>query len=475
MKTSATPHLLGTQPVAKLLRRYALPSIVAMASSSLYNIIDSVFIGHGVGAAGISALSVAMPLMNIASAFGSMLGIGAASIISIRLGQHRRQTAEQTLGNVVLLTLLVAAGFSALALWRLDAVLTLFGAGEQTLPLARDFMRILLPGTVITHLYLSLNEVMRASGYPGRAMAVVLISIALNCALNPLFIFVLGWGIRGSAAATLLAQAAALALTLAHFIHPHSFLHFRRGIFRPSLRIVGGILSIGMAPFMMHLCASAVTVCVNNALSAEGGELYIGAYGIINRVTMLFLTIVSGLNQGMQPIVGYNYGARNMERVRRALGLTLLCACTVTTCGFLAARLFPEAIAGCFVSERGDADAAMLAAAAAHGLRRVLVCFPVVGFQIVTAHFFQYIGRAKLAIVLSMTRQMLFLVPLLLLLPPRYGVEGVWAAIPIADATASALAIVLLLRELPRLHDTPAGTPSATNEAVSGTNRKEKR
>lgn len=456
MKTSASPHLLGTRPVAGLLRRYALPSIVAMASSSLYNIIDSIFIGHGVGALGISALSVALPLMNIASAFGSMLGIGAASIISIRLGQHRHRTAEQTLGNVVLLTLFVAAGFSALALWRLDAVLTLFGAGEQTLPLARDFMRILLPGVVVTHLYLSLNEVVRASGYPGRAMAIVLTSIALNCILNPLFIFGLGWGIKGSAAATLLSQGVALALTVAHFARPRSFLRFRRDIFRLDRRIIGGILSIGMAPFMMHLCASAVTVCINNALSAEGGELYIGAYGIINRVTMLFLTIVSGLNQGMQPIVGYNYGAQRPDRVRRALGLTLLCACTVTTCGFLASRLFPETIAGWFVSERGDANAAALAAAAAHGLQRVLVCFPVVGFQIVTAHFFQYIGRARWAILLSMTRQMLFLVPLLLILPPRCGVEGVWTAIPIADATASALALVLLLRELPRLHKDPA-------------------
>lgn len=442
-KSSVTPLSLGTDRLATLLMRYAIPSIIAMTSTSLYNIIDSIFIGHGVGALAISGLALTMPLMNLSSAFGAMIGIGAASIISIRLGEGNRAAAERTLGNVVLLNALIGLMMMLISILFLDKILYFFGASDQTIGYARDFMQIILAGSVITHMFLGLNEVLRASGYPQKAMLFMLISVAINCSLNPLFIFVFGWGIRGSALATVIAQSVALSLSLRHFSNPESFLHFKRGVFRLRKKIVAGILSIGAAPFLLHLCASVVVVFVNRALQNNGGDLYIGAYGVINRVVMLFIMVVSGLNQGMQPIVGYNYGAKQYTRVMKTLFMTIFCATCVTTTGFLIGQLFPRQVALLFVGA-ADADSAQLISAVCEGLRIVVVCFPIVGFQIVTSNFFQYIGKPKRAILLSMTRQMLFLVPLLILLPPHYGTLGVWCSMPIADTAATLLAAALL-------------------------------
>lgn len=446
-KSVVTPLSLGTDRLATLLVRYAIPSIIAMTSTSLYNIIDSIFIGHGVGAMAISGLALTMPLMNLSSAFGAMVGIGAAAIISIRLGEGNRAAAENTLGNVVLLNSIIGLVMMVISILFLDPILYFFGASEQTLPYARDFMQIILAGSVITHMFLGLNEVLRASGYPQKAMFFMLTSVAINCTLNPLFIFVFGWGIRGSALATVIAQSVALSLSLRHFSREDSFLHFKRGIFRLRRKIVSGILSIGTAPFLLHLCASVVVIFVNKALQLHGGDLYIGAYGVINRVVMLFIMVVSGLNQGMQPIVGYNYGAKQYLRVMKTLFMTIFCATCVTTAGFLIGELFPRQVALLFVGE-GDLDSTQLIEAVCEGLRIVVVFFPIVGFQIVTSNFFQYIGKPKRAILLSMTRQMLFLVPLLILLPSHYGTLGVWWSMPIADCAATLLAALLLFQQI---------------------------
>ena len=446
-KSVVTPLSLGTDRLATLLVRYAIPSIIAMTSTSLYNIIDSIFIGHGVGAMAISGLALTMPLMNLSSAFGAMVGIGAAAIISIRLGEGNRAAAEKTLGNVVLLNSIIGLVMMVISILFLDPILYFFGASEQTLPYARDFMQIILAGSVITHMFLGLNEVLRASGYPQKAMFFMLTSVAINCTLNPLFIFVFGWGIRGSALATVIAQSVALSLSLRHFSREDSFLHFKRGIFRLRRKIVSGILSIGTAPFLLLLCASVVVIFVNKALQLHGGDLYIGAYGVINRVVMLFIMVVSGLNQGKQPIVGYNYGAKQYLRVMKTLFMTIFCATCVTTAGFLIGELFPRQVALLFVGE-GDLDSTQLIEAVCEGLRIVVVFFPIVGFQIVTSNFFQYIGKPKRAILLSMTRQMLFLVPLLILLPSHYGTLGVWWSMPIADCAATLLAALLLFQQI---------------------------
>ncbi len=454
MGRQITTLSLGTDPLSRLLPRYAVPAIIAMTSTSLFNIIDSVFIGHGVGALAISGMALTMPIMNVASAFGSLVGVGAAAVTSIRLGQGNKRSAEHILGNVILLNVVIGLTIGILGLVFLDDILYFFGASDRTVPYARDFMHVILAGNVITHLYLSLNEMLRASGYPQKSMHIMLISVAVNCVLNPLFIFKFGWGIRGSACATVIAQTVALSISLHHFMRRDSFLRFKRGIFRFDGRIVGSIISVGLAPFLVNICTSIVVIFVNKALKTYGGDLNIGAYGIINRVVMLFLMVVFGLNQGMQPIVGYNYGAKQYDRVLKALKITIICAVCVTTAGFLVSRLLPRQVAMLFVGG-DDADAVEMIDAVAYGMRYVMIMFWAVGFQVVTGNFFQYIGKAKRAILISLTRQMLFLVPLLIVLPPKLGVLGVWISMPIADSMSIILAATLLFFQIRRLRCSP--------------------
>lgn len=450
MKNLTEQEKLGSASIPQLIAGYATPAIIAMASSSIFNIVDSVFIGHGVGAMALSALAVAMPLMNILSAFGAMVGIGSAAMVSIRMGQGRKEEAFKTLGNLVFMNICIGLLLSAVGLIFLDDILLIFGASEATLPYAHDFMKVILTGNVVTHLYLGLNEVLRASGYPMRSMSVMLTAVVVNVCLNPLFIFVFKWGVTGSATATVLAQVTALAVEMFHYCNSKNYLHFRRDIFRPRGYIVRDVLSIGAAPLMMNLCTCIVVIFINKALLTYGGDIFVGAYGIVNRIVMLFIMMIGGLNQGMQPIVGYNYGARRYDRVQRALWTTVGCAVALMTVASLMSQLIPDRIAGLFVGE-GDPDGAQLVEISAHAMRTVMLIFPIVGFQIVASNFFQYIKRAKRAIILSTTRQLVFLVPLLIILPPHYGTDGVWISMPIADGMASILAAVLLFFEIRRL------------------------
>lgn len=435
--------------------RYAMPAIIAQVSSSLYNIIDSIFVGQGVGPLAISGLALTMPVMNLSAAFGAMVGVGSSALTSIRLGQGNKRAAELILGNVVLLNVVMGVAFMALGLIYLDDLLYMFGASDDSIPYAREFMRVILIGNVITHLYLGLNNQLRVTGYPQKAMHTMLLSVVLNLVLCPLFIFVFKWGIAGSAWATVIAQTVALGWQLHHFSRKQNFLSFRRDSFRFNWDIVRGTLSIGMAPFIMQCCACVVVIFVNNTMQDYGGDLAIGAYGIVNRVAFLFTMVVMGLNHGMQPIVGYNYGAKNYERVRRILFMTIGWATLVTTVGFLVCQLFPEYVVRLFAKEDGSGDATQLIALASHGLQAILIAFPIVGFSIVVGNFFQYIGKAKRAILLSMTRQMLFILPLLVVLPPKWGQDGVWYSIPIADTMAMVLALGLLIYQLRKLRRTP--------------------
>ena len=468
---------LGSDSLGKLLARYAIPAIIAMASSSLYHIIDSIFIGHGVGGTAISGMAITLPIMNIASAFGAMVGIGAAARISIRLGEGNKHAAERILGNAVMLNLILGVSIMLVFLFFLDPILLFFSGGsasEETLEYARDFMEIIMFGNIITHLYLGLNEQLRASGYPRKAMFIMLTAIAFCAILNPLFIFVMGWGIRGSAWATVVAQSIALAIQLHHYTSDKSFLRFRRTAFRLDRAIVGAILSIGMAPFLLNVCASFVTRFMNTALLKYGGtgawdvvsaatfdgnvgDIYVGANGVMNRVLLLFIMVAQGFNQGMQPIVGYNYGAKQYGRVLTVLKYTIICATCVTTLAFLIGVFFPREVAALFVdSSNGVADQAMVDVVA-QGLGICMLVYPLVGFQVVAGSFFQYIGKAPLAMFLSTTRQLLFLLPLLLVLPPRYGAMGAWASMPLADSLSVIVAAVLLtlqIRKLKRMeHD----------------------
>ena len=428
--------------------RYALPSIIAMVSSSLYNMIDSIFIGHGVGPLAISGLALTMPLMNLAAAFGAMVGVGSAALTSIRLGQGNKLAAEHILGNVLLLNVTMGLMFTFLGLYFLDDLLYLFGASESTVGYARDFMRVILAGTIVTHNYFGLNHQLRVSGYPRKSMMIMLISVGVNVVLAWLFIFVFGWGIKGSALATVLAQTVSLCIQIAHFSDPSHFIHFKSGIFRFRWDIVRNIIGIGMAPFFIQSCACVVVILINNAMRDHGGDLSIGAYGIVNRVAFIFVMVVMGLNQGMQPIVGYNYGAGKYDRVIKVLWMTVGWATLIMSAGFAVSELFPYAVVRLFVSEDGGGDAVALIDMAAHGLKIIMMMFPVVGFQIVAGNFFQFIGKAKRAILMSVTRQMLFIVPLLLVLPERWGTDGVWYSMPIADGVSVLLAAVLLVLQL---------------------------
>ena len=459
---------LGTDNIGKLLFNYATPAIIAMASSSLYHLIDSAFVGHGVGGAAIAGMAITMPIMNIGAAFGAMVGVGAGARISLRLGEGNKRAAEKTLCNAVLLNIVIGFTIMVLMLTFLDEILVLFSGGKastETLEYARQFMRIILLGNITQHLYLGMNDMIRASGNPRKSMAIMLTSVAINLVLNPLFIFVFHWGIQGSAAATVISQFVCFLLALSHFCSKKSFLRFKREAFHFDWRIVGNILSIGLAPFLMNICASMVAAFVNTAMLQFGGlgahdivpreqgaaDLYVGAYGIVNRVALLFIMVVQGLNQGMQPIVGYNYGAKNFARVRKAVFMTIGCGVTIATLGFALGESIPHLIARAFVDSSRGGDESLLIEAAAQGMRLILMMFPLVGFQVVVGGFFQYIGKAPLAIFVSLTRQLLFLLPLLWLLPRQFGAYGVWISMPIADSASILLAFILFVWQIRKI------------------------
>ena len=399
-----------------------------MTASSLYNMVDSIFIGHGVGAMAISGLALTFPFMNLSAAFGAMVGVGASTLISVKLGQKDYKSAQHIFGNVITLTLLLGLLFSAVSLIFLDPILYFFGASAETLPYAREYMEVILLGNVITHGYLTLNSVLRSIGYPRLSMNATILAVIINTILNPLFIYGLDWGIRGSAIATVLAQTISLLWQMKVFNNPKELVHFKRGIYKLKGSIVRDTLGIGMSPFLMNSCACLIVILINRGLGHYGGDLAIGAYGIVNRVVFLFIMIVIGLNQGMQPIAGYNYGAQKYDRVLKVLKVTMLWGTLVTTLGFLVGELMPEWCARAFTTDKELIDIS------AKGMRIIVMFYPLIGMQMVTTNFFQSIGQAGKSIFLSLTRQLLFLVPLLLVLPQFMGVKGVWLAMPMADA-----------------------------------------
>ncbi|MCC8149257.1 MATE family efflux transporter [Akkermansia sp.] len=433
---------LENAPIWRLLVQYSLPSIAGMVVYSLYNIIDSVFIGHGVGPLALSGLAVTFPIMNLTFALGTLVGIGGAAISSIRLGKKDQEGTERTLGHVLIMSLIAAVVLAIPTLLFLKEILTAFGASGQTLSYAYDFMLVTLLGLPVTYVFFNLNHVMRATGYPKKAMGSTLLSVGINITVAPIFIFWFKWGITGAALATLLAQITGMVRVLLHFSDPASTVRFRHGIWQLKKAIVTSILSIGLAPCLVNVCGSAVTVAINRQLADHGGDLAIGAYGIINRILILFAMLVIGLTQGMQPIIGYNHGAMKPDRVLLTLKYGVLAATSFTTLGFLACILFPRGIAGIFT------DDAALIGLAANGLTICMLAFPLIGSQIIIGNFFQAIGKPRLAIFLSLTRQMLFLLPFLLVLPRFWGQDGVWASLPLADVLSFIVTLLFIRRFL---------------------------
>lgn len=432
---------LGTERIGKLLTQYAVPAIIAMTASSLYNMVDSIFIGHGVGPLAISGLAVTFPLMNLAAAFGSLVGVGASTLISVKLGQKDYDTAHKILGNVVSLNFLIGIVFTIITLAFLDPILYFFGASEATLPYARDYMVTILLGNVVTHMYLGLNSVLRSAGHPQKAMLATIFTVVINTILDPIFIYGFGWGIRGAAIATILAQILSLIWLFKIFCNKKEVLHLHRGIYRLKRVLVENIIGIGLAPFFMNVASCFIVILINKGLKLYDGDLAIGAFGIVNRISFLFVMIVMGLNQGMQPIAGYNFGAKQYHRVNQVMKLTVIAATLITTTGFLVGELMPKLAVSAFTSDE------TLINISAQGLRIVVMFFPIIGFQMVTSNFFQSIGMARKAIILSLSRQVLILIPCLIILPMLWDAKGVWLSMPISDAAASIIAAIMLYKQ----------------------------
>jgi len=430
---------LGTRPVGKLLLQYAIPAIVAMTAASLYNIVDSIFIGQGVGPLAISGLAITFPFMNLSTAFGAAVGVGASTFISMKLGQKDYKTAESILGNTVTLNLIIGIAFSVVCLLFLGPILKFFGASEATLPYARDYMMIILVGNVFSHMYFGMNAVLRAAGKPRQAMYATIVTVVMNTMLDYVFIMLFGWGIQGAAYATVLAQVIALIWQLRIFSNKQELLHFERGIYRLRSELVRNIIGVGISPFAMNVCACVVVIFINQQLVRYGSDLDVGAYGIANKVSFVFLMFVLGVNQGMQPIVGYNYGAQKIDRMIQVVKLSIIAATLIMTTGWLIAMFMPYYCARLFTKDPTLIQLGMKA------IRISMVLFPLIGSQMVITFFFQSIGKVRVSIFLSLSRQLIFLLPALAVFPLFRGIDGVWYAMPFADGFAAFIATVIML------------------------------
>lgn len=438
-------NVLAEKPVGSLLMQYAIPAIVAMAASSVYNIIDGIFIGQGVGAEAIMGLALTGPLMSLTAAFGAMVGVGAATLMSVKLGQKDYGTAQKILGNVVIMNLTLGIVLGLLLLVFINPILRFFGASDVTLPYARNFMSIILVGNVVTHMYLGLNALLRSTNRPQKAMCATIGTVVLNCILAPIFIFVLGWGIRGAATATIMAQMIMLTWQLRLFSNKDELIHLNRSIIKLDVKIVKESLLVGLPQFLINLCACLVAAMMTRSLTTYGGDMAVGAFGICNRFILFIVMVVIGLNQGMQPIAGYNFGARRYDRVLGVLNKALIFGSVITLTGFVIGVFFPTPFVSVFAK-----DSPQLIKLSAHALSCMVMMFPIVGIQIVSTAFFQSIGYAPKSIFLSLTRQLIFLVPAIFILPHLYAdqLEGLWHAAPVADGLASVLAITLLVLQV---------------------------
>lgn len=429
---------LGTKPVGRLLTQYALPAIVAMTASSLYNIIDRAMIGQVVGAEAIAGLGITFPFMNLSAAFGAAVGVGASTCISVKLGQKDYETAEHLLGNTVTLNLIIGFAFMAVSLIFLDPILRFFGASDVTLPYAREFMTVILLGNMMTHMYFGMNAVLRAAGKPRHAMYATLFTVGMNIVLVVAFVWWLRWGIRGAALATVTSQTMALCWQMRLFADRRELLHLRRGIYRLKSNLVRNIIAIGISPFLMNVTACLVVIFMNNQFVRYGGDMAVGAYSIANSVVMVLFMFVMGMNQGMQPIVGYNYGSQQFDRMFRCLWLTIGTATVILLAGWSVSMLFPTQIARVFTTDQ------TLIEMAARGIRLNMVVFFVVGSQAVITNFFQCIGLVKVSIFLSLSRQLILLIPMAYIFPLFLGLDGVWYSMAASDFGSFSMTLPLL-------------------------------
>ena len=432
---------MGEYPVGKLLLEFSIPAIIAMIANALYNVVDSIFVGRGVGSLALTAVTIAFPIMIVLMAFAMLIGIGSTALISLKLGQQKREEAEQILGTAFALTFIVGIGISMAVLLFLDPILRFLGATPDVFDYAKQFTTVILIGAVFQFISFGLNNIIRAEGNPMISMITMLFSAGLNTILNPLFIFVFHWGVIGSASATVITQIIVSGYIIYHFTIGHSNLKLYKKNFRVRFDLLGKIAAIGLSPFLLQMAASVTFFIFNNNLLIYGGEMAVAAMGVINRSAMMLLMPIFGINQGAQPIIGYNYGAQKYDRVKQTLKLAAIAATLICIFGFMVSELFGHQIIGLFNKDKE------LIEIGTRGIRIFMIMLPIVGMQIVITNYFQAVGKASKAILLSLTRQVLFLIPLVLILPTFFKLDGIWMAGPIADFSSSLLAIVLLVKE----------------------------
>ena len=436
---------LGTKPVGKLLTQYALPAIVAMTASSLYNIIDRAFIGQVVGPEAIAGLGITFPFMNLSAAFGAAVGVGASTCISVKLGQRDYKRAQLLLGNTVTLNLIIGFLFMVVCLVFLEPILRFFGASDATLPYAKEFMTVILLGNMVTHMYFGMNAVLRAAGKPKHAMYATLFTVACNIVLIVAFVWWFRWGIRGAALATITSQSLALCWQMWLFSDKNEILHLRRGIYRLRGYLVRNIVAIGISPFLMQTTSCVIVIFMNNQFVRYGGDMAVGAYSIANSMAMVFFMFVMGMNQGMQPIVGYNYGAEKFDRMFRCLWLTIACSTAILLVGWGLSMAFPRQIARIFTTDE------TLLELSARGIVIDMIVFFVVGSQAVITNFFQCLGKVKISIFLSLSRQLILLLPMAYVFPMFWGLDGVWYSMPVSDFGSFAMTIPILMWYMKKL------------------------
>ena len=437
---------LGNAKIWRLLLKYSLPAVIGTVVTAVYNIIDSIVIGHAIDDPNVvSGIAVTFPVMNLGTALGMLIGAGAATRVSIVMGQDNKRQAEIILGNSVQLTIIIGLTYISLFAIFITPILKMFGASPNSLPYAREFMLWILPGMVLMNLTFSYNNIMRATGYPGKAMYTNMIGAGMNAILAPLFLFGFKWGIKGAAIATDISMLVTAFFVMSHFFKKDTTLHFVRGTFKLDWKVIKAILYIGMSPFLINVAGSAINAIVNNSLLKYGGDDAIASVVVFNRYVTIFVFVVIGICQGMQPILGYNYGSGRYNRLFGTLRLAIVSAVCVTSIGSLVGAFNPRVIAMAFMQDEAQINCAI------NCLRITTLTFWMVGFQIVGTNFFQSLGMAGRAVFLSLTRQIIFMIPMLLILPPRLGLDGVWACYPVCDFAAAVVTAVMLTLQIKKI------------------------
>ncbi|MGL4912974.1 MAG: MATE family efflux transporter [Romboutsia sp.] len=437
-------QILGTEPVFKLLLKYSVPAIIGMMVNALYNVVDRIFIGNipDVGPLAITGVGVTMPIMTIILAFAMLIGVGATTNISIKLGQGKKEDAQKLIGNAITLSVIVSILISIIGILFGDSILKLFGASDVTLYYAKSYIYIILGGTIFNILAFTLNNTIRGDGNPKLAAIIMVVGCLANIVLDAILIFAFNLGIQGAAIATVISQMVTAIWALMYYLKGKSHLTFEKSSLKLDKSLVKLIFAIGSAPFAMQIATSLVQIISNNALKMYGGDLAIGAMATISSISMIFLMPIFGLTQGAQPIIGFNYGAKKYSRANDAFKISALVSIVIMTSGWILVQTIPEAIVGMFNKDKQLMDITV------NGLRIYLFMIPIIGVSITGSNYIQSVGKAKIAMILSLLRQVILLIPMIIILPKFFGLNGVWYAQPVADFLATMITVIILIKEL---------------------------